>query len=185
MLDNPSRQAAAILRIANQHARAGDRERAVEIAAEIDLTERFTLDAGHPERFDSRRPTTWGYTYNSGLTMNMSSYHRDVRLAQEVATAAITLAQTLRQRPEPAYAVAFDEIAHEEIVAAIARAQAAAGGAVEALNWAQKIGSNAVVAQKGDTELIQSVDRRIYALIGVAEGVLDRLDLEPGSSSVE
>jgi hypothetical protein len=44
----------------------------------------------------------------------------------------------------------------------------------EALAWARRIGSDEQVKSNDDYETLRAVQRRIYALVGVAEGILDR-----------
>ncbi|MBI3861163.1 MAG: hypothetical protein HY290_04635 [Planctomycetia bacterium] len=89
---------------------------------------------------------------------------------------ALTLAQMLEQQPADTYAILFKDIIHEEVVQALARAHAASGDADQARAWAEQIGSNGRIQSDEDHETLRAVQQRIFALIGIAEGMLDRTD---------
>jgi tetratricopeptide (TPR) repeat protein len=172
--DNPSRKAAAILKVATAHARAGDRKSAADVAAQVELTPRSTLlrRAGK-ELFDYRLARTWGVRYDDTDSFTNASHHWSSERAAEVAAAAMTLAQALGQKPDESYAILFNNINTKEVIQALARAQAARGDAREALAWAKEIGRSSK-AKSDDDDYPQAVERRIHALMGVAEGILER-----------
>src|SRR5262249_13229748 len=150
---------------------------AADTAARIELTRRdgrvFPGAAGK-ERFDYRRPQSWGVRYDAGLDFTMQSARMRDRRAADVAAAAMTLQQALDERPAQSYAVLFNDILTEEVVRALAQAHAASGAPSDALAWARQVGSSRNVKSKEDDEGSWAVQRRVYALIGVAEGILDR-----------
>lgn len=180
-IDNPSRKATAILKVATAHATSGDQRKAKEVAVRIELTHAETLLSNRAKyRFDYRLPRTWGVCYDLGLGFTMSSYFASRRRAADVAAAAITLAIALGQKPAESYAVLFNEVNAEEVTRALARAHAASGDPSEALAWAKQIGSGGKVKSDDDLQIRFAVERRIHALVGVAEGILDRSRPKPG-----
>ena len=179
-IENPSRRATCLLRVAVAHANSGDSKTAVDVAGRIDLrpADQFRARIVGNERFNYKLPSTWGVRYDAGYG-TMASYRWSCKLAAEVAGGAMTLAQALGEKPAKSYAVLFDDINTEEIVQALARAHAASSDASEALAWAKKIGSDGK-ADSHDDKSAWAVERRIHALIGVAEGTLERSgDLPP------
>jgi tetratricopeptide (TPR) repeat protein len=87
--DNPSRRAAAILKVATAHAKSGDHKAAVDIAGRIELTRREEFPIGlEKQRFDYRLPGSWGVLYESRSFFTMASHHMWMACATEVATAA-------------------------------------------------------------------------------------------------
>jgi hypothetical protein len=93
--------------------------------------------------------------------------------AAEVAGETMALAQALGLRPAQSYAIVFKEVRAEEVMLALARTQAASGNVNEAMAWAKQIGSNGKVDSDKDNDGRMAVEQRLYALIGVAEGILD------------
>jgi hypothetical protein len=175
VIDNPSRKAAAILKVATAVAKSGDHKTAADIAARIELSEIDPLPKfGKKEQFDFRRPRSWGICYEDGRAFTIASQTRANRHSAEVAGAAMGLSQALGERPAQSYAVLFNDILKEEVILALARAHAASGDPSEALAWARQIGSGDKVNSEKDDQTSWAVQRRIYALIGVAEGILDR-----------
>jgi tetratricopeptide (TPR) repeat protein len=171
-IENPSEKAAAILRVAAAHAKAGDRKTAADIASRIELTESDDLPVlFERKRFDYRLPRTWGVRYDDHCYISGTVYGFSTQRATEVAAGAMALSLVLEQKPDQSYAILFDEINTGEIVQALARTHATLGDANEALTWAKKIGSRGKV--KLD-EIQWAVMRRVHALIGVAEGILER-----------
>jgi tetratricopeptide (TPR) repeat protein len=173
LIGNPSTKATAILKVATAHADSGDRETAAAVASRIELTE-GSFPRPTPtekEHFDYRVPRSWGVRYEDGLAGTMLSIQIASRDAAKVAAAAMSLSQALGQRPDRSYAISFDEICTEEVTQALARAHAAKGDPAEAVAWARRIGSSGKV---NSDENCWAVQRRIYALIGAAEGILDR-----------
>ena len=179
--DNPSRRAAAILKVATAHANSSDSKMAADVAGRIDLTpaDEMRVQIFGKERFNYKLPRTWGDRYDDTSWSTMATIRRSSERAAEVAGAAMTLAQALGEKPAESYAVLFDDINTDVIIRTLARAHAASGDANEALAWAKKIGSNSK-AKPHDNEQMWAVERRIHALIGVAEGILERSgDLPP------
>jgi tetratricopeptide (TPR) repeat protein len=171
---NPSKRAAAILKVAKAHAHLGDYKTAAAVADRIELTPaNELLRIRRDEQFNYRLPRSWGVRYDDSNFFTMLSHHMSSDRAAEVAAAAMTLAQTLREKPNESYAILFNDINTEEIIRALARAHAASGDPSEALAWAKKIGSNRK-ADSDDDKHAWAVQRRIHALVGVAEGLLER-----------
>jgi tetratricopeptide (TPR) repeat protein len=171
-IHNPSRKAAAMLKVATALAKSGDRRAAADLAAQIELAHRAELPAVfRKEHFDYRLPRTWGVCYDEGLGFTMASHHMSMRRTVEVAAAAMALSQALKRQPAESYAILFNEISAQGVIWALARNHAVSGDQSEALAWAKKIGSGDRAESRDDS---LAVERRIYALLGVAEGMLDR-----------
>jgi hypothetical protein len=96
-----------------------------------------------------------------------------VQHSAEVAAAAMTLSQALEQKPAQSYAILFNEITNDAVTQALARAHAVSGDVREALAWAKQIGSDVTLKSAND-DAGWALGRRIHALIGAAEGILDR-----------
>jgi hypothetical protein len=90
----------------------------------------------------------------------------------------MTLSNLRGRRPAKTYAEAFSEVRMTEIVRALARAHAATGDPFEALAWAKTLGSSGMVDSKG-VKSGWAVAQRIDALVGAAEGMLDRMGVPP------
>ena len=169
---NASKKATALLKVATAYVKANDKETAEAIAARIRVVARpFGFAGAGSQEFDYRRPETWGCLYEPSFTM--ASLFWTEELAGELAAAAMTFIQALGERRSEPYAEKFKEIPWPEVVEAIARAHAATGHAREALAWASRIGSQEKVVSSDDRDAEVRVQQRIYALIGVAEGMLD------------
>jgi hypothetical protein len=182
--DNLSRRAAAALRVATAYARAGDPQVAARVAGRVQLTHksdlRRILPGGADDGFDYRRPATWGALYDASDFFTMTSHHMAVERAAEVAAAAMGLEQALGRTPTQSYAAAFSEINTDEVIRALGRAHAAHGDPLDAIAWARRIGRGGGPGPTNEDR--RAVERRIYALIGVAEGILDRCpDTPPGA----
>jgi tetratricopeptide (TPR) repeat protein len=176
LVGQPSRKAVAILKVATAYATSGDSKTAAAVAARIRLkpTVRELFGQKTGERgFDYRRPASWGVIYEEGFVFTMSLHFTRRRHAAEVAGAAMTFAQALRQRPAQSYATLFKGITSKEVICALARAHAASGDAHEALAWASRIGSSDKIKSIEDRDTCDAVERRVHALLGVAEGILD------------
>jgi hypothetical protein len=104
----------------------------------------------------------------------MASHAMSVRRAVEVAAASLALSQALEHKPAQSYAVLFNDFNQEEVTRSLARTHAALGNSNEAIAWARKIGRGDKIVAKDDYEARWAVERRIHALLGVAEGILDR-----------
>jgi tetratricopeptide (TPR) repeat protein len=171
---NPSKKTVAILKVATAYANSGDHKAAADVAARLELTPANELKPIQGiERFNYRVPRSWGLRYDDSNFSTNLRHHLSSERAAEVAGAAMTLAQALGEKPAESYAVLFNDINTEEIIRALARAHAASGDANEALAWAKKIGSGSK-AKPHDDDQVWAVERRIHALIGVAEGILER-----------
>jgi hypothetical protein len=179
--DNPSRKAAAALRVATAYAGSGAPEVAAAVADRIQLTHRSdlrrALPGGDNGGLDYCRPATWGALYDARDFFTMASYQMAVERAAEVAAAAMGLAQALGRTPTPSYEAAFGGINADDVVRALGRAHAAHGDPLDAIAWARRIGrGDGPVTANEDR---RAVERRIHALIGVAEGILDRCPATP------
>src|SRR5205823_2328209 len=100
-IENPSRRATSLLRVATAHARAGDGKAAVKVAAGIQLVSADSFPG--KERFDFQKPATWGVCYDWKGFGGMLSIHWSNQRAADAAGAAMTLAQTLGQQPAQSY----------------------------------------------------------------------------------
>lgn len=175
---NPSLRAAATLRVATAYARSSKENIAADIAAHVAAGVHLTVkdDFGAPfglKRFDYRLPQTWSVDYDYiGVSSNgiIAQSNRD---RSALTAAAMELFQALHLKPAKSFGVLFNDIAEGHIVRSLARAHAAAGNVDEALKWAREIGASKV-AKANDYQAQWAVDRRVGALIGVAEGMLDR-----------
>ncbi|MGE5326610.1 MAG: hypothetical protein ACM3NO_06195 [Deltaproteobacteria bacterium] len=181
-IEDSSTKASEILKIATEYAKSGDRRTAADVAARIDLTCAGPLSPdGRKHQFDYRSAPTWGICYEPGFTM-MSMHNSRVQAAR-VAAAAMTLAHALGQKSSQPYETLFKDF-DNEVVRALARAHARIGNTTAALEWARRIGSDDKIASKEDFDTLWAVERRIHALVGAAEGLLDRaggatVDLRP------
>jgi hypothetical protein len=173
--DNPSRKAAAALRVATALARAGAPLAAAAVADRIELTHRSELrrllPGGAGDGFDFRRPETWGELYDASDGFTMASHHMAVERAAEVAAAAMGLEQALGRTRSQSYAASFNDINAEEVVRALGQTHAAHGDPLDAIAWARRIGRGGGPGTTNDDRW--AVERRINALIGVAEGILE------------
>jgi len=84
------------------------------------------------------------------------------------------LALALPLEPKPDYAQLLSDLEPEYVMRAVARAYAAHGDVDEAANRAQQVGSGNTLVGDADVRDLKAVERRIDALLGVAEGILDR-----------
>jgi tetratricopeptide (TPR) repeat protein len=175
---NPSTRATAMLMVATAHAKLGDRKIASDVAAQIELIHKDRFPAfAEKERFDYRLPGTWGVCYDEGPGFTMASHQMSIRRTAELAAAAMAFTQAMGQRPTQSYATLFNDV-YAEVTQALARSHAASGDVKEALAWAKEIGSSAKINGKDD-RVSWAVEQRIHALIGVAEGILDRTSKSP------
>jgi tetratricopeptide (TPR) repeat protein len=174
-IEGSSRKAIAVLKIASAAANLGDQRMARTIAGQIQLKHENDPIFSDSALFDYKKPETWGIEYESMSASTGASRRFWTKRAAEVAAAAMTLAQTLHEKPDASYANAFATVWEGEIIEAMARAHAAKGDAKEALAWARQIGSAAKIPAGSDNfEKQIAVEQRIYALVGVAEGMLDK-----------
>jgi tetratricopeptide (TPR) repeat protein len=171
---NPSKKATAYLKVAIASAKAGDKKTARIIAGRIRLTHQHFLGSIDPMEFDYSKPRTWGIVYQASFNFTGASRRAADRRASEVAAGAMTLSQTLDQQYRQSYAIMFNDFQTGAIVRALARAHAASGDVSEALAWSRRIGSNEQIKTSEDWKAAISVESRINAIIGVAEGILDK-----------
>jgi tetratricopeptide (TPR) repeat protein len=172
-MENPSRKATAKLAIATAAAKGGDSRKARSIAAQIKLKHGDRRLVVKPVEFDYSRPETWGELYDEGPFFTMLSHSFWVRHAAGLADAAMTLKQALNE-DDTRFEVAFKDVVNEEVIQSLARAHAANGSPQAAIAWASRIGSDRKIVTDDDSESRRDVQRRIHALVGVAEGMLDK-----------
>ena len=108
----------------------------------------------------------------------MTSYLLSLERTAEVAAAAMAFAQAIGQVPDQSYAILFKEVNAKEVTQALARSHAATGGTKDAIAWAKQIGSSAKIGSDEKSDVAWAVEQRIHALIGVAEGMLERARAE-------
>ena len=157
-IQNKSRKAEALLRVAALQALKGDRKAAVETA---ELT-RFlktegSLGVSLVSEFAYDRPKTWVESYEPFLMFTMGSLSDSERVF-ELGSAAIRLQVALGRSDWSAYTEAFKD-GGDDVVYAIARGQAQAGEAVGAVSWAREL---------------KDPGMRGWALVGVADGMLEK-----------
>jgi hypothetical protein len=87
------------------------------------------------------------------------------------------LSVLLNQGPGQSYADSFSSINMVQIIRSLARTHAECGDEREALAWAKQVGSGNRIITHDDSLEASASERRIYALVGVAEGILDRAQL--------
>jgi len=173
-IPNASEKATALLRVATAYARSGDRETAEAVARAIRMEREPGVAVRVQVDFDYQRPDTWWRLYDMmSFTFTMGRLQSSLQRAQELAAAAMTLAQTLGEQHSVPYAQAFRD-APAEVVQAIAPTHAAIGDVKGVLAWVRQIGSEDGSVSRDNTDAAESVRRRIHGLLGVAEGILDR-----------
>jgi tetratricopeptide (TPR) repeat protein len=174
-MENASTKAAAALVIATAAAKSGDAKKARSIAARIKLKQVDRPLIVKPLEFDFSRTETWGELYDEGPFFTGLSHSFWVKRAAELADAAMALKQALKE-DNAHFEVAFKDMLNEEVILALARAHAANGNPQAAFAWASRIGSDRKIISEDDSESRLDVQRRIHALVGVAEGMLDKSD---------
>jgi hypothetical protein len=83
------------------------------------------------------------------------------------------LSLSLGEEYAESYAIIFKDF-NCEVIRALARAHVVGGDTYEALAWAEDVGANQIVKPTADTAGLFSVQSRIHALLGVAEGILEK-----------
>ncbi len=86
----------------------------------------------------------------------------------------MTFFQAIGQEPAQSYHIEFDDIYDGKVLQALARAHAASGRANAALAWANQIG-NYATNPTTDYDQADRIKLRAHALLGIAEGILDRI----------
>jgi len=173
-IENPSRKAAAILGIATQYAKDGDKRAAKDIAGEIQLKaslEPLFSDGVGEVAFDFSNAKTWGILFDSRRFYTSASHSMTINRASSLAAAAMALHQALAEPNNLDYAVAFQDV-EKSVVQSLACAHAKNGDAKDAYAWAIRIGSSEKIESEDDYDAKARVDQRLHALIGVAEGML-------------
>lgn len=176
---DPSDKAVALLTLAAAVSSSGDAKSAAAIAEKVQIEhEELNLPKNEPARFDFRHPRSWGVVY--GNRTGTAARRHDARLhAAKVAAQSMSVALSLNWKPDESYAVLFNDFV-PEVVCAVAREHARSGDARAALAWAREIGSNERLSASGEGKVDRSsIARRIFALAGVAEGILDRMKIAP------
>ena len=172
---NPSRRTTAILKVATQHAKDGNKNKAKAIASQIKLEVApekllFTAEAGLVS-FDFTKPETWGIMFDEKPYFTSLSYSFTVNRAAELSAAVMTLHQALSGHQNVDFAVAFKDV-HEDVIESLARAHAASGDPKAAYEWASRIGSDEKLEPDSDHDSQTLVEQRLHGLIGAAEGML-------------
>ncbi|MDK1030672.1 MAG: hypothetical protein QGD94_01545 [Planctomycetia bacterium] len=162
IIPNGSRKAQARLIVAAAQAKAGDKKAAVQTAEGIELLyphpDSMLLFLQKEILFDYKKPETWGLDYEFQGFMT-SCIHMDmVEKARDLAAAAMAFWQIIEAGDAAQYNPAFENF-YEAVLRKMAEVQVEAGDASGALRWARKI---------------RSPQNRIYAMLGVAEGILQR-----------
>jgi tetratricopeptide (TPR) repeat protein len=174
--DNTSRKTSAILQVAAGQTRVGDSKGAADAVACVQLTSNSKLrKLLHPDDkgFEFGQPQSWGENYDADDSFTMASHAMTVRHTAEVAAAAMELAQALQIKPSDSFADFFKDV-NEEVVQSLARSHVKYGRPEEASAWAKQIGSDETIPKKDADRVRWAVERRIHALLGVAEGMLER-----------
>jgi tetratricopeptide (TPR) repeat protein len=156
-IQNKSRKAEALLRIAILQALNGDRKAAAETA---ELT-RFLNCEGFPDLLPSSnfaydRSETWGRIYEPSSTAASSFAALDRACA--LGSAAIRLQVALGRSDWEAYPEAFKE-GWDDVIYAIARGQSQAGDAVGAVSWARGV---------------KDPGKKAWAFVGIADAILEK-----------
>ena len=172
---NPTRKAAAMLKIASKYASSGDKNKAKEIASAVRLrvAPDIFLLSDEDLVFEWTKPATWGVLYDDRGYFTALSHSFTVKRAAELAAAAMTLAQVLNEDGKVDYADSFEEF-EDSVIESLAQAHAMYGDETEALKWANKIGSEKNVKHENEYSKVNAALRRIHALVGVAEGMLEK-----------
>src|SRR6202042_1117671 len=104
---------------------------------------------------------------------SISSHMGEIDRAAKLAAAAMTLSQKLGKRYSTSYARMFADF-DPVVVRRVARAHAASGSPEDALTWSRQIGSTEIIQSKEEWNARRSVEQRVAALVGTAEGILER-----------
>ncbi len=182
---NPSRRASAMLKTATAYANTGNKRGAYEIASRIELRGGSNIFGKDPvHTFDYRRPESWLENYDQGGGSTALSREFSNQRAAELAVCAMRLARAIALQPELDYGKLLDDDAvSEEVIFALARAHGAHGCLPDALAWSRRIGDDHSATSKEDGDEVWSLRRRIYTLIAVVEGMLDRSDAAKTAAS--
>jgi hypothetical protein len=171
-IDDNLEQTIARLTIATVYARQSQRVFAVWTVAQIHLPGPWGL-AGKREDYDFQKARSWGELYDDPMAAGLGWSFECDRRAARLAAASMTLSQSLHQLPREPYATAFAGFC-PEVILELARAHALSGSPREALAWARQIGATEPTQGVEDWRQHEAILQRIAALLGVAEGVLER-----------
>jgi tetratricopeptide (TPR) repeat protein len=180
-IGDPLERAIASLKIAAAFAEGGDHKSAEITVGRIRLSPNKSRSRRPVVVFDLERPGTWGTIYNETGFFSLSSHQGELQDAAKLASAAMTLSQRMNKHYPTSYAALFADF-DPIVVRRLARAHAATGSPAEALSWARQIGSTQRDQSKADWEAERPIERRLAALLGTAEGILERqgrLSTEP------
>jgi hypothetical protein len=172
-IGDPVNRAVARLNVASQFALLGDRETAMGIVAQIRLTEQSWLIDRPKISFDFQRPRTWGVIYDKEPAGGLSGYFQSIRRTARLAGAAANLAHRLQEHYPDSFAVSLAD-SYPEVVLAVAREQTALGATQDALLWTRQVGTPRSNGKKVSELHRFGVKLRTAALLGVAEGILQR-----------
>jgi tetratricopeptide (TPR) repeat protein len=159
-IQNNSRKAEALLRIAILQALNGDRKAAVE-TAELTRFLRFeSFPAVLPSSdFAYDRSETWGRLYEPSFTAASSAEALDRACA--LGSAAIRLQVALGRSDWATYPEVCKE-GWDDVIYAIARGQTQAGDAVGAVSW---------------TRVVNDPGKKAWAFVGIADAILEKQGL--------
>jgi hypothetical protein len=172
-IGNQLERTIASLKIAAEFARTGDLNSAEITAGRIRLSSHLWDSDGPEKIFDYQQPATWGRIYDQTQFFSLSSYSGQIKRAAKLAAAAMCLSQKLGKRYPVSYAILFTDF-DAQVVRELARAHAASGVPAEALAWSRQIGSTDVRQSKQEWKDGLPIEQRVAALLGTAEGILER-----------
>ncbi len=171
-IDDNLEQTIAKLGIATVYARQGQRVFADWTVAQIHLPGPWMLKAKRAD-YDFQKARTWGQLYDEPMAAGVAWIFECHRRAARLAAASMTLSESLHQLPREPYAAAFADFG-PEVISELARAHALSGSPREALAWARQIGATEPTQGVKDWQQHEAILQRIAALLGVAEGILER-----------
>ncbi len=172
-IHNRVEQTIASLKIASAFAASGDPKSAEITAGRIRLSSRL-WNSDRPEKiFDYQQPRTWGSIYDRTHFFTSLSYQGQINRAANLGAAAMTLSQKLDKRYPTPYSALFADF-DAKVVRRLARAHAASGSPEDALAWSRQIGSTEMIQSKEEWKAEQPLEQRVAALLGTAEGILER-----------
>jgi tetratricopeptide (TPR) repeat protein len=171
-IDDNLEQTIARLAIATVYARQSQNVFAAWTVAQIHLPGPWGLE-GKRADYDFQRARSWGEIYDNPMAAGLAWSFECDRRAARLAAASMILSQSLQQRPREPYATAFAGFG-PDVILAVACAHAQSGSPREALAWARQIGATEPTQGVEDWRQHEAILQRIAALLGVAEGILER-----------
>jgi hypothetical protein len=179
-IDDALDRALARLEVAVEFAILGDRKAAADTAAQIRLSQQARFINGPKIVFDYQSPRTWGVIYDNRRIGDLRGHTFSIRRSSKLASTAFKLSHFLERRYPESFAISFAEL-YPETVFAVAREQTVLGETQDALAWARQIGTPKLKGAKIVESDRFGADMRIAALLGVAEGILERQGKLPRS----